>query len=123
MGLVRTLANLVEHGVAAPRLVPVVNRAPRGPKGRAEVARALAELTAPVAGTRALASPVFLPDRRHLDLVLRDVAPLSASLVGPVTGAVAAVLARPVPAPQPAEPEPVTPGSLGRWTTADELAH
>jgi hypothetical protein len=123
MGLVRTVVDLIDHGVAVPRLVPVVNQAPRGPKGRAELVRALAELTAPVAGTRALASPVFLPDRRHLDLAVRDVAPLGASLVGPITGAVASLLARPVPAPEPSEPVPVAPGSLGRWTTADELAH
>jgi hypothetical protein len=93
----------------------VVNRAPRQPRARAEVSRALAEL---VGRDHALAGPVFVPDRRRLDEVLRDGARLPDQLGAVLAGAVHAVLDRTDPAPAAVEPEPVAvvPGELGSWS-------
>jgi hypothetical protein len=115
LGLIRLRDDLSGRGVPAGRVVTVLSRAPRGPKARADITRALAELAGRAPGSAALASPVFVPDRRSLDVVVRDVAPLPEPLVAPVAGAVAAVLAR---SPTEAvlagiEPERVAPGSLG----------
>jgi hypothetical protein len=121
LGLVRLLDALLQFGVPSARVVPVVNRAPRGPKARAELSRALAELTGR-AEAASMGSPVFLPERRHLEAAVRDVAPLPGPLVAPVTRAVQAVLARGVAAPASAAAEPmrVAPGSLGSWADADD---
>lgn len=117
-GLVRTVARLRDHGVAPERIVAVVNRSARSAKGRAEITRAVADLAGAPAGGSVL-GPVHLPERRGLDDVLRDGAPLPSALVDPITGAVRAVLER-APARPVAEPEPVAvrPGELGMW--ADE---
>ncbi|HZA00549.1 MAG TPA: hypothetical protein VE575_17450 [Acidimicrobiales bacterium] len=120
----RVLRDVVELGVAGARIVPVINRAPRGPRPRAEVAGALARLLASACpGTSLGSTPVFVPERRRLDDLLRDGAPPPPPIVRPVTGAVRALLERvpELPAASPAAPEPVTvlPGSLGSWD-ADE---
>jgi hypothetical protein len=125
LGLVRLVNSLLAHGVEPARLVVVVNRAPRGPKARAEISRALAELTARAEAVSSMASPVFLPERRHLEPIMRDVAALPGALVAPVTSAVRAVLARgaTVPAAGPAAGEPVrvAPGSLGTWADSPNV--
>jgi hypothetical protein len=114
LGLVRLRIALLEHGVDPARLVTVVNRAPRNPRARAEVTKTLATLSKRSPATGSLASPVFIPERRQLERVVRDVVALPASVVSPVKGAVVGVLARSGPAPSAAdEPVPVTPGSLG----------
>jgi len=70
-----------------------------------------------------MASPVFLPDRRHLEQAIRDVAALPGPLVAPVTAAVAAVLARGPASAEPPSTQPVriAPGSLGTWSGHEEL--
>lgn len=122
--LARCIHELADFGVAHHRMLPVVNRAPRRPRGRAELSRALADLTA--AGTdpnRHLPNPVFLPERRGLDVVIRDAAPLPDVLVRPLARAIAHALA---PEPEPGGtaamvvPLRVTPGTLGRWTSHRE---
>jgi hypothetical protein len=125
LGLVRVVNAVLQFGVPSERVVTAVNRSPRAPKARAELSRALAELTAR-GGPGSMASPVFLPERRHLETIIRDVAPLPGPLVSPVTAAVQAVLAKGLAAAAPtvAEPARVAPGSLGSWTDAgadDEL--
>ncbi len=111
-GLIRTLGRLRQFGVAPQRLVPVVNRAPRHPRARAEISRAITSL-ADTGLTNSgpgrahdgsprhskdsldpgLAPTLFLPEIRRLDTVLRDGARLPAALSVPLANAVAALLA------------------------------
>jgi hypothetical protein len=119
--LVRSVHRLVEHGVDPGRLLPVVNHAPRSPRRRAELARAVAQLTGPTAH-HGLAGPVFLVARRGLDDLVNQSAPLPWPLVRMVTAAVAGVLdtaAWPAAAgPSAASGERVVPGTLGAWADA-----
>jgi MinD-like ATPase involved in chromosome partitioning or flagellar assembly len=108
--LVRVIDGLVDVGVSDDRIVTVVNHAPRSPRARAEITRALAELRR---DTR-LASPVFALERRRLDDALRDGERLPSSFANPLGATVAAVLDRPVAVPPPVEPVAV--GSLGAWS-------
>jgi hypothetical protein len=113
--LTRVLGDLLSYGVPGERLLPVVNRAPRGAHTRAQLTSALAALLPAWAGSE-MATPIFLPERR-VDELLRDGARLPDALVAPLTGAVRAVTARADDAARrPLEPELVTPGSLGTWT-------
>lgn len=121
---VRVVHDLVAFGIAGARIVPVVNRAPRGPRPRAEIVTALARLVgAACPGVTLASSPVFVAERRQLDVALRDGAPLPPPVVRPLTGAVRALLDRtpelppPPPAPQPVA---VAPGSLGNWSSDDD---
>lgn len=111
--LVRLLGDLADAGATAAQVLPVVNRAPRSPRSRAQIARALAEL----AGPSERAGPVFLP-RRRVDAALRDGVAIPEPLPAVVTGAYRAALARlgssePVPTPLP---QRVAPGELGAWS-------
>lgn len=115
-GLVRAL---VAIGVAPERIVPVVNRAPRSPAGRAGQSRAFSTL---VSGwddsvTFATAGPVPLPERK-IDDVLRDGGMLPSAIVQPLTRAVVAVAGRQADRP-PAHggPTRIRPGSLGAWAS------
>jgi hypothetical protein len=116
------LADLIEHGVAPTRLLPVVNRAGRSARGRAETAAALAHLLdAAVPGAVLAASPVFVPERRRLAETVRDAAPPPGQIVAPLAGAVRGLLDRSEGAgvtatPAPPGPVPVRPGTLGSWT-------
>jgi hypothetical protein len=118
----RVVRDLLGAGVEASRLLPVVNRAPRSPRGRAEAGGALARLLATAGPPPALAgTPVFVPERRGVDEAVRDGMAPPSPLVAPVAGAVRALLDRIPPQPpgavpaQPA-PVPVAPGSLGSWS-------
>ena len=110
--LVRVVDGLLDIGVDADRIVTVVNHAPRSPRARAEITRALADLRR----DEALASPVFALDRRRLDEVVRDGERLPSSFANPLGATVAAVLGRSMTAPAVPEPEPV--GSIGAWSDA-----
>jgi Mrp family chromosome partitioning ATPase len=112
--LVRVLEELVGFGTDSDRIVPVINRAPRSARARAGLAAALGELTAPFAGGR-LPGPIHLPERK-VEADLHDGARLPAALGAPLAGAFRAILERGRPEPATAVPEPVRPGSLGRWT-------
>jgi Mrp family chromosome partitioning ATPase len=123
----RVVRDLIELGVPAPRLVPVVNRGPRSVRERAELGRALADLLAADVADGALASsPVFVPERRRIAEAARDGVAPPAPLVRPLTGAVRGLLDRAPVAPAPARweerPEPVlvAPGSLGSWADDED---
>jgi MinD-like ATPase involved in chromosome partitioning or flagellar assembly len=123
----RVVRELVEFGVAGARIVPIVNRAPRGPRQRAELGATLTGplLAAACPGVTLASTPIFIPERGRLDDLVRDRAPLPPPIVRPVTGAVRALLDRtpdgadPAPPPQPVV---VVPGSLGSWSTDDAEA-
>jgi hypothetical protein len=120
--LVRTLTELLGFGVPADRAVPVVSRASRSPRVRAELNRTLQELLAASAGmgARRLVSPVQLPERR-IDEALRDGVALPAPLPALLARAVTAVCERAAePDALAAEtPELVTPGSLSAFTAQE----
>ena len=119
--LVRTVHAMVGLGVDPNRILPVINRAPRGPRPRAELTAAVARLATPITGDSTLAPPVFLPERRRFDDLLRDGVRLPAPMTTTLAAAATAVWERTAPAtltsaPQAErEPVPVTPGSLGSW--------
>lgn len=124
--LVRTTLDLLGFGVPARRVVPVVNQAPRSPRERAELTRAVAELsrTALGAAAAAMPSPVFLP-RRRVDGALRDGVPLPRPLPDLLVGAVGHVLdlvGDPATTADDATPQRVAPGSLGLFTSSREQA-
>lgn len=78
----RVLHDLEELGVESGRLVPVVNRAPRSRRARAEIVAALDR-----------AGAVFLPERR-VDQLFHDGVRLPAALTAPLVGAYLAVRER-----------------------------
>ena len=124
--LVRTVATLIDHGVPAERILPTINRAPRGARSRAELTSAVAALLEPVLGARrdALSSPLYLADHRRLDAGLRDGVGVPTSMATALAGGVQAVLGRAIDLREPAaaEPQPIAPGSLGAWATSQEAA-
>ena len=108
--LVQVMSDLAALGVPGERILPVVNRAPRGPRLRASVAAALSELSPATSHL-----PLFLPEC-GVEEAVRDTTPLPAPLPQLLAGALGAVLDRAAPAhPVPPNPERVVPGSLGRW--------
>ena len=114
--IVRTITNLFDHGVEPGRILPIVNRAPRSPRLRAELVSTLSELLAdPRRPGSPVNPPVFVPERRRVDDLHRDADRLPDQLVRPVTAAVLAAMERtggPFAAPVP-EPVAIAPGSLG----------
>lgn len=80
--------DLIDLGVPEGRIIVAINRAPRSPRARSELAGALAELTQ----RRQVLGPVFLPDRRQLDVAHTVAGPLPSPLVNPMVRAVAAFL-------------------------------
>lgn len=115
------IRQMVSAGVAAERIIPVINRSPRHPRARAESSRALAALLDAAGVGTALASPVHLPERKVED-ALREGIPLPGALVEPVTRAARAVADRLADtAPPDTGPARVVPGSLGTWAEDPEL--
>ena len=90
--MVRVVADLVEHGVAPGRLLPVLNRAPRAPRARAELTRAFAALVGGFLDAGRVASPIYLGRQRGIEEALRDGARLPGSLGPSLRGAVDAVV-------------------------------
>jgi hypothetical protein len=120
--LVRTLGELLGFGVPVDRLIPVLSRAPRSPRARAELTTALDELLAAGSGIAAkrLVAPLYLPERR-IDDALRDGVALPAPLPALTARAVTAVLQRADDRELAAAagPELVAPGSLAAFTAQD----
>jgi hypothetical protein len=114
----RLIDEVVRFGVDAQRILPVLNRASRAGRVRSDIAQALAASAEALhGGELALASPVFVPERRRLDDAHHDAVPLPRALVETVTNATSAMLER-CPPPGRVEPEPIAPGSLGSWRRA-----
>lgn len=109
--LVRVIADLRDAGVPTDRVVPVLNVAPRSPRQRAALARAVGEL---VDGACASA-PVFLPARRVAE-ALRDGVGVPAPIPVTLARACRSLLMRAQTPVVAAVPERVIPGSLGAWS-------
>lgn len=119
--LVRLVAELVEVGVPAERILPIVNRAPRSPRARAEIVGGVARLVAAATGsTEHAARPRCLPVS-DVDAALRD----GVALPGPAPRLLATTvhdrLDRLGPRMPPAAPAPVpiVPGSLAVRTAVE----
>lgn len=111
----RATRHVLDHGVPGERVLPVINRSPKGPRPRAELTSAYGTL---LGGAGAMVpSPVHLPERRHLEEVLRDGARFPESWAAPLVTSVQALLDRAAAPVSPAELDlqPVRPGSLGSW--------
>ena len=121
--LVRLAHAVVGHGAPPNGVLPVLNRAPRSPRARADAARAFAELTTTLTADRAVFPPLLpISERRHLDELIHDAAPLPPSIVAPVAAAVTALIDRTRATTSPwraGEPVPVVPGSLGSYADDD----
>lgn len=131
-GLLRVTRDLRDHGVSDHRILPMVNRAPRRPRARAELTRAFGELLQASIGHNGVPSPIFLSERRGIEQALRDGTRLPDSWLAPIREPALTLLddAEEGPAhdrtrthghmePEP-EPVPVRPGSLGAWTEQHE---
>jgi hypothetical protein len=119
--LARLIRSLTRIGVTPSRVVPAINRSPRSPRARAELARTLAALLAGSGSTAALAGPIHLPERK-LEDVMRGGGPLPTVLVDPLVHAVQAVAERQADrAPAQAAATLITPGSVGNWPDAPEF--
>src|SRR5690606_18503765 len=93
-GLVTQLEALRAHGVPGSRVLVVVNRAPRGARARAELTRSIAQLAGEAHRADPHVGPVYVPERRAVDHLHRDLARFPSSLAAPVAHAVTAVLER-----------------------------
>jgi hypothetical protein len=115
----RVVDDLRRVGVEPARVVPVVNRAPRSGRGRAEIVRATVDLMAGLE-PRGVAAPLFVADRRGLDDIIIGAGRLPAGLTTDIAVGVRALLDRLPPHRRTSgsEPEPqrVAPGRLGAWT-------
>ncbi len=117
--LLRVVRDCLAAGVRSDRIVLVVNRVPKRGSGRSETAQTIGELLLASHPGETIVSPIFVPERRHLDEVLRDVAAIPAALVDPVTAAVRArldaIVDQPVQRAEQDDLVPVEIGSLGEW--------
>jgi hypothetical protein len=112
--MIQVIAELLAFGVPSQRLIPVINRAPRSTRARAQVVSTFDSLM-PEWGGAGMPGPVFLPERR-VDEALRDGVHLPDALTRPLGAAFHAVLEHADPdARRPDEPQLVTPGTVGHW--------
>jgi hypothetical protein len=112
----RATRALLAHGVPGERLLPVINRSPKGPRARAELTASFATLLG--ADGERVPSPLHLAERRHLDEVHHDGVRFPDGWLAAVVSSVQAVLDRePIDegSGELATLEPVRPGSLGTW--------
>jgi hypothetical protein len=117
-GLLRSLTDIA---VSPARIVPVINRSPRNPRARAELARGLSAILTASGSGAALAGPVHVPERK-LEDIHRDGKPLPAPIVEPLVRAVRVVAERQSDAaPAHAGAVRINPGSLGTWPEAAEF--
>lgn len=119
--LLRVVRDLLDQGVAGDRVLPVINRAPRSPRARAEITRSFGDLLASSTGERSVPTPVHLPMRRNLEMSLRDGARLPEPWLASVCGPCVAMLDRDggdddTDERSMLEPVAIAPGSLGSWT-------
>ena len=117
--LVRVARHLHRSGVEGHRIVPVLSRAARSPRRRAESVRALAALADAERGLGEMGNPVFLTERNDIEDAVRDGVRLPPQLGRPLHAELLrrldAIPARATRAVEPV-PERVVPGSIGSWT-------
>ena len=115
--LTRVLREFLSIGVTADRLVPVVTRAPRSPRSRAEIDTALHELIGAATGLEQPPCPIFVPERRDVETSIRDATrlpqPMGLPLATTVVERLAALDRRTATRIAAAA---VVPGTLGTWT-------
>ena len=120
--LVRAVDDLLRLGLPAERVLPVINRAPRNPRQRAELARALADLT----GGQLARNPLFVGATRRLDRAARDGQPVAAAIARPLAAVALHALDQLGSRATAPHAEPVVPGSIGmsraRDTTGREMS-
>jgi len=120
--LSRTLRLAVSAGVPPERVVAVLTHAPRSPRQRAASVRALASLLGTDEAAAGIGNPVFLPHRSDVEASIRDgirlPSQLGHTLHAELTRRLDEVPRRETGSGgiEPAEPAPITPGSLGHWT-------
>ena len=86
--------DVLAHGVPAARVLPVINRAPKGPRARAELTTAFAALLGDADGAVGVPGPLYLGERRQLEDALPRRGPVARELVGAVAGSVRSLLDR-----------------------------
>lgn len=132
--LIRLLRDLAGAGVAADRVVPVFNRAPKSGRTKGELAAVLTQLAdlgprgsdRPRDRHQGPASPIFVPERT-IDEMAGHAARLPSVVVDPLVASVHAVLQRSDrlqrsegPTDQSGEPRRILPGSLGTLCEDDD---
>ncbi len=123
-GLVGHLEDLRNLAVPGERTLVVINRGPRLARGRAELTRAIANLTDAAKRPDSYRGPVYVSERRHVDRLHDDLSRFPPALTAPIGDAVRDLLDR-LPNNTQGETEtqavPITPGTLGRWTERDDV--
>lgn len=122
--MIMTIDELHRLGVESQRVLPVVTRAPRRGRVRAEIASAITELgRRSTTDLAVLPAPLFIADRRGIDDVAYAAGPLPRALTHPITDAISAWLDRVAPRmadsvsdPNPFDGVEVKPGTLGSWS-------
>jgi hypothetical protein len=95
-------------------MIVVINQAPRNPRMRADISRAVAELT----NEPTLGNPIFLGERKRIDQNLRDGAALPDAVCTLIARAVLHTLEHVPSNNSPSfQPTTVRPGTFGSWTT------
>lgn len=113
--LVRTVVELLELGIRPLRILPVLNQVGPDQRTRADLSRAVRNLTEGIAGGAGIGPALFAP-AVALEDRLRERDPLPDALTTVLAGAVSALLDRAGPDPPPAAPTPVSAGAIGHWS-------
>jgi MinD-like ATPase involved in chromosome partitioning or flagellar assembly len=116
--LVRTIEALVDEGLSAARILPLVNRAPRSLRARAELTQAFARLAPHAIADGGIANPTYVAERKHLHRAIHDAVPLPDALCRSVAAAIGAQLVHVGPRldeTSAIDPEPVAVGSIGHF--------
>ena len=103
--LIRSITDLLDHGVDPERILPVVIGTSRLPQQQAEIRRALHDLLESISPNSLTPAPLLVPSSRELSAIRHDGTPLPRKLVAPLASRVRASLAC-VPAHRPGETEP-----------------
>lgn len=122
-GLVGLIDDLRRFDVPGDRVLVVINRAPRQARARSELTRVVATLTGADEHPDPYVGPVYVPDRRGVDAVHRDLGRFPAPIADPPGRAVLDLLERVGTRPDANEdedvPVPIRPGELGHWSDDD----
>ncbi|MBX3313840.1 MAG: hypothetical protein KF906_05925 [Actinobacteria bacterium] len=122
-GVVGLLDELRTFGVPGERILVVVNRAPRTARARSEITRVVADLAGAADRPDPHVGPVYVPERRGIEAVHRDLGRFPSAVADPPGRAVLELLdrlgARDEPASEATDPVPIRPGELGHWSDTE----